>query len=445
METMTGAQTLLARAALGIVAALGSGVLACSGSLRERPQPSFDRTVMELFIVVRMGLFWGLFWGLFLWLGVTPRGDVPAFYVVEAEQVLLHKLPYREFPSAYAPLHPYLDAGLLRLWHTPLALMLFAVLTELLLLPVWLRLGRTFLPESQVRLAALLYVAGPISLQFVVVDGQDNVVIALLVALALLLLVRGRNALSGAALGVSIVGFKFLPLLYAPAFFLASPRRWRWAAGAGAVVVVVYGVFLLQRAPILQPLAAEGDLRSAGDLPYLLEALFGVSIPGRLCDLVLLLALAAIFALIGRAAQHASLTTRIRVLTFGIGAITLSLLLLSKKSWPPYLMLSLFPICLLPGAGSRRELRIAAFALFSLVAVTEHSVWASWFAQISSAGLHVALRARDVPAVLFLILEVLLLAGYAWLLLDSLQQVIQAPRLAPVLMAGDTWQSGQSR
>jgi Glycosyltransferase family 87 len=440
-ETMTGSQTLLARTALGAVAALGSILLTSSRRLRALPREKFDRITVGAFAISRLGLFCALF----LWLGAAPRGDVPAYYLDQARQVLRHKLPYRDFPSSYAPLHPYLDAGLFLLWHTPLALMLFAVLVEVLQLPVWLRVSRTFLPEPEVRVAALLYLASPISLQFVAVDGQDNVVIALLVALALLLVLRGRNLLSGVALGLSIAAIKFLPLLYAPAFFLASPRRWRWAAGAAAVVMVVYGGFLLRHAPILQPLAAEGDLRSAGDLPYLMEAIFGVSIPVRLADSLLLVVLFAIFLLIARVSYRAPIDLRMRAITFGVSALTLAVLLLSKKSWPPYLMLSLFPICLLPAAGARSQLRIAGFALFSLVAVTEHSVWASSLQQFSSAAFHAALRAHSRQALLFLALEWLLLAGYAWLLVASVRHVMVATGQEEPRQAGASDRVGQLR
>jgi hypothetical protein len=109
-------------------------------------------------------------------------------------------------------------------------------------------------------------------------------------------------------------------------------------------------------------------------------------------------------------------------------------LLLSKKSWPPYLMLSLFPICLLVVSGARSRLRIAAFALFSVVAVTEHSVWANRFAQFSSGAFHAALLEGNARAWLFLILEVLLLAGYAWLFLESVHRIVGSlePAQSPV-------------
>ena len=336
-------------------------------------------------------------------------------------------MPYRDFPSSYAPLHPYLDAALLLLWQTPLALMLFAVLAELVLLPVWLRVGRELVPEAQVRTAALLYLASPISLQFVVVDGQDNVVIALLLALSLLLLLRGRALLSGAAVGLSIVAVKFLPLLYAPEFLMGLRRRGRWAAGATAVVATVYAGFALRQAPILQPLTAEGHLRTAGNLPYLVESLSGLTLPGRLWDLLLLLVLFALFATLARTIREAPLVLRLRAICFGMSSLTLVLLLLSKKSWPPYLMLCLYPLCLVAAEGAGRRLRIvriAGFALFSLVAVTEHSVWASGLVlskQSTAQDLHVALQAGEAQALLFLLLEIALIAGYVWLLEESLR------------------------
>jgi hypothetical protein len=113
-----------------------------------------------------------------------------------------------------------------------------------------------------------------------------------------------------------------------------------------------------------------------------------------------------------------------RIIAFGTCALTLALLLFAKKSWPPYLMLTLFPLCLLPpsgGGGSSRP-RLSLYAIFSLVAVTEHSVWASLLGECSSADLHQAILAHT-QAALFLPLELLLLAGYGWLLYESLRQV----------------------
>ena len=420
---MTGQQTLFARVALGLVAAVCSLFLVVWPGLRRLSRPQFDRMLFVSFAVSRLGIF-GL---VFLVLRVAPRGDVPAYYLDQANQVLRHLLPYRDFVSSYAPLHPYLDAGLISLWHTPLAIMLFSVLVELLLLPLWMRAGREFLPEGELRVASLLYLASPVSLQFVAIDGQDNVVIAVLIALALLLILRSRVVEAGAALGASVAAVKFLPLLYAPAFFVAVPRRWRLVLGAGLVCGAVYGSFLLLHAPVLVPLTAEADLRSAGDLPYVIETVFGVVLPSRLTDGCLLLVLMGIFMGVGRASYRAALEARMRALTFGLALATLALLVLSKKSWPPYLMLALFPVCLLVAreTGSRiwDGLRVAGFAVFSVIAVTEHSYWASMFAQFSSTEFHAQLLSGRADVWVLLGVEMLLVGGYLWLMVEGLRRL----------------------
>ena len=363
----------------------------------------------------------------FLVLRVAPRGDVPAYYFEQAQQVLRHLLPYRDFVSSYAPLHPYLDAVLISLWRTPLAIMLFSVLAELLLLPLWMRAGREFLPETELRVASLLYLTSPISLQFVAIDGQDNVLIAVLLALSVLLVLRSRRFAAGASFGVAVAAIKFLPLLYAPAFFCSAPRGWRMVVGVAAVCGVAYGGFLATGAPILTPLAAEGNLWSAGDLPYLLEAIFGISVPPRLSDVFVLLVLLGIFALIAKAALRADIVTRMRALTYGMAALTLAVLVFSKKSWPPYLMLALFPICLLAAGGgaARERWKVAGFAVFSVVSVTEHSYWSSSLAQFTSAEFHRELVAGQSGAVLMMVLEVLLIAGYLWLLGEAVVRILR--------------------
>jgi hypothetical protein len=418
---MTGSQTLIARVGIGVVAALASVFLTRWSTLRTISRARFDRIVFGLFAVSRLGLFALIF----LVVKIAPRGDVPAYYFDQARQVLAGLLPYRDFISSYAPLHPYLDAGLISAWHSPLSIVLFSVLVEMAILPLWLSAGRVFLPEAELRVAALLYLASPVSLQFVTIDGQDNVVIAVLLALSLLLVLRSRAFAAGASFGASVAAIKFLPLLYAPAFFFSVPRRWRMVAGAAVICGVVYGGCLLAGAPILTPLAAEGDLWSAGDLPYVIEAIFGVSIPPRLTDGFVLLALVAIFVWVGRSARQASIATRMRALNYGMAALTLAFLVFSKKSWPPYLMLALFPICLLVAGGGvvRERWKVAAFAVFSVVSVTEHSYWASSLAQFNSAKFHQALLSGEVGAVLMLLLELLLIAGYLWLLWEAVSRI----------------------
>ena len=419
---MTGNQTLIARTVLSVVAGTIGIAAVSSARIRALPRHIFDRLITIAFIVSRLAAYVGIFFILRL----QPRGDIPAFYWSEANSTLHGLLPYRGFLSSYAPLHPYLDALAIRLWYTPLAIILLAVCVEFLLLPLWLHVGRSFLAEHELRTAALLYLTSTISLQFVTIDGQDNVIIATLLALAVLLLLKNRVLASGAALGLSAVSFKFLPLLYAPLFFFNSFRhRWRWAAGLALPVGLVYGAFAAKHLAILSPLSLEGSFKTANDLPYLVEAVLGITLPSRIWDTLTLAVLGIILALIARAMRNATPALRLRVLTFGMAALTFAILLFAKKSWPPYLMLALFPICLLIPAASK--FKTIAFTFFGVIAVVSPSYWATVLSQFSAQELHQGLVAHQKTCLFFFAQQILLILGYIWLLIESLYQITASP------------------
>ncbi len=414
---MTGTHTLAARAALGGVAA---GCSVALGSMRQfdnfKPR-RFDVFAFGALLLSRLGLYFLIFFGLRL----SPRGDIPVFYRPEALAVLVGKLPYRDFASSYAPMHPFLDAVVLRLWDSPLALVLFAILVEALALPVFLRLARCCFSEAHVRRGALLYLASPISLQFVTIDGQDNALIALLLGAALLFLYRDRGLLSGASLAAAVVLVKFLPLLFAPVLLVGCRQRGRWLAGFGGVLALGYLPFAFRHLPLLYPLRAEGQARTASDLPFLLETAFGVSLPGRVADGFLLLGLTGMLWAVWSALRGTARERRLRVTMSGCVAVALALLLLSKKSWPPYLMLVLFPLCMTVAAAGFSRWRLVAFAGFSWIAILAHSVWATEFLQIEGPALHGYLLAGEARSCGFLLLQIALIGGYFWLLAEALQ------------------------
>ncbi len=419
---MTGFQSLEARAALGGFFAVSGYFATSSAAIHRGSQRSFDRAVNAAFILTRFSLYITTFFILRL----PMRGDIPSYYLAEANDVLRHMLPYRDFGSSYAPLHPFLDAGLLLLWRSPLVMPLFAILVECCILPVWLRASRLVCAEPAVRIAAVLYVASPVSAQFVTVDGQDNVLIALLLGLAVLALARHRAVLSGALVACGVVLVKFLPLLFVPAFFLPIARRFRWLAGFLAALLLGYGYFALRHLPLLYTIAFENALRGANNLPYLVESVFNLTPSSAMEDGVLALALLVIVGLIartvlGRTKSNADADTGIAfpVIIFGCVALNLALILFSKKSWPPYLVLTLFPICLLMGRGRGLRLRLACFALFNMIALITSSIWATVFSHFPAEAFHQSLAAGRIAAYVFLLTQIALIVGYAWLLVES--------------------------
>lgn len=422
---MTGEQSLMARAALGVVAGVVGVIAVQNRRLHELPRQTFERLMTVTFAVSRVAL-WLL---VFVILRIAPRGDI-SIYVEEAQRNLHHLVPYRDFLSSYAPFHSYMDASLLRIFHTQLALIAFVICVESFLLPLWFRVGRNFLSDHEVRTASILYLTSAISLQFVAIDGQDNILIAVLLALSLLLVQKKQPFSSGAATGLGVALLKFLPLLYMPAFFLATPRRWRWVGGAAVVIAVLYGGFALAHpdAFLLQPLMREGSMKTPGDIPFLIEAVLGITVPSFVWNGLLLVLLAIIFGLVAKGCRGAEMNVRLRTLAFSMPALTLMLLLFAKKSWPPYLMLAFFPICLL--ISREHKIRTYLFAFFGVVVLVEHSYYATLLNALSAPELHQGIFSLRSSYLIFLGIEVLLLAGYIWLLWMSIQQIRNAGRLA---------------
>jgi hypothetical protein len=418
---MTGVQILIARTALSVVASLAGVVLASSPRIHRSLPHVFDRTVTAALLSSRLCFFFFLFFIL----KFPVRGDVPAYYMPGAKAVLAGLLPYRDFDTSYGPLHGYLDAVILTLWNSPLAIVLFAILIEGLLLPIWLRLGRSFIAERDLRIACALYLTSPLSLVFVTIDGQNTIIIAVLLALSLLWITRNRNFFSGILVGASIVIVKFLPLLYVPAYLLSLPRRWRWLAGFTAVVIAGEASFVFLHAPVLQPFRVEGNLRTSGNIPYFIETVLGIALPGHLWDAVMLCALAAAIGRIGFATRRSVSPVNLRTLAFALVALTLTLLLFSKKAFPAYLMLVLFPLYLLfPHAG---RIRLIILACFTTAAIIEPSLWYTLLFVSGSVDLHRKVLLHQPAALLFLAVQVVLLAGYGWLLSGTLRQLNEAP------------------
>jgi hypothetical protein len=421
---LTGEQALIARGVLGAVAGIATVVVASHPFPRRISNARFDRLILMAFAASRLGIF-GL---VFLLLRIPPRGDIPAYYWPEALSVLRGLLPYRDFPSSYAPLHPYLDALAILIWHSPLAIILLTIIVEAAMLWLWLRFGRGLLFEAEVRTAALLYLTSAISLQFVAIDGQNNVMIAAFMALSLLLATRQRELGSGAAIGTAVAAVKFLPLLYGPAFFFSLPRRWRWALGMAIPIVAVYGACAALRLPILMPLQNEGNVKGISDFPFLVESILGIDVPARICDLLLLAVLAGVFFLLVWAVRRRSPRVQLRGVIFSIASLTLALLLFSKKSWPNYLVLGLFPICL--SIDARRRLELAGFALFSFVALMSDSYYMTLL-RLPVPLVRQGFLAGQPTCLIFMALEVLLIAGYGWLLSLALQRMMRAAKFIP--------------
>ncbi len=412
---MTPTQNLAARTAVSVLFSLSTVVATSIRKLFVLPRRTFDRLVTGAFIVSR----WGLWLAIFVVAHLDAHGDVTNYFD-EGTYVLAGKLPYRDFLCSYAPLHAWLDASLMRVWYTPKVIIVFALFAECFLIPLWLRIARDFFSEAEVRMGALLYLTSALSVQFVTVDGQDNVVVALLFAVSLWMILRNRFVASGAAIGTGIAVFKFLPLLYLPAYLRALKKPWHWVAGIALPIALVYGGATAKGMNILAPVIRE-NFRSANCVAYLVEALLGVELPNFVWNALLLAGLLLVLGITYAAMKDAPQPARMRILTLALAAVTLVILSLPKKSWPPYFMLALFPICLLIAPLGRAW--IAFFAAFQILCVAIPSVWADIFNVADALPMHALLVAHNGVAILFYLGQVLLVAGYFIMLWIVLQQI----------------------
>ncbi len=374
-----------------------------------------------------------LFAVVFLLFRLPVRGDLPSFYMQEAWRRLEGKVPYRDYLSSYAPLSSYVYAAVYRVHPSPVTLVLFAVLVEIAAAALWLRVLNQVVPERVARGASLLCLFNPISLQFVTIDGQNNVIISFFLALAFLALLRRRSAASGAWVGASIAVVKFLPLLFVPSFVLYSRRRGgAWAAGCLALVLAVYGCFqFVLHAPVLSVFLREGDLKTAGGLPYLVESITGLDLGLKLWDVLLLVALGALVCRVAWLVWRRSggvLVGEARATMVSISVFLLTLMALAKKTWPTYSLMVLFPLGLAVAAtaAGRRSLwqrsAVVLFGVFSLLSVTVHSFWASVLVQAPAPLLHLLLGFDSGSAWVLLLLEMCLFAAYAWLVAVCLRR-----------------------
>jgi hypothetical protein len=426
---MTGTQTLVARGALGLI---GAAATVFAGRYRLFPaagRKAWDRLFLLLFGLSRLLVF-GLLFGA---LHIAPRGDIPAYYYPEAAKVLAGLHPYRDFVTSYAPLHAYLGAAAIRLHDAPQSIILLAIAFELALMFVWCAIPERYLSESLRRQALTLYLVNPLSILFVTVDGQDNVLIALFFALAVYFLLKQRTALSGVAYGFSVCVVKFLALLYFPLFVVVLRRWWLWLLAFFATLTAVYGVFALSGANVLIPLTVEGDYRGSGCVPFFVETILGKLISGPFWDGLTALSALAVVAVLFFSARKVlrgldpeqTRSAQLFLLAQGATAITMVLLLLSKKSWSTYTLMALFPICLT--VVQSRRVFLWGYALFLFVAAVEHSFWSSILLQPTAVQLHALLLHGSRSAMVLMLLEILLLCGYAMLLTLALRRLLRTP------------------
>jgi len=370
----------------------------------------FDRGFVTFYAASHLLVFFAAFFVLHQ----KPWADLPAFYVPQAHSVMHGLVPYRDFKSSYAPLNAYLDAALLRLHDSPLSILVFQILCDIASVPFWIGFFRRVLNENTVRKAALLYLMQPLVIWEICLDGKNQGLIALLMAISFYALAR-REVISGVSLSLSWILVKILPVMFLPSMFFGARRRTLWLASVVVPSLAIYGAFMLKGADVLSALRAESEIATPQNLPYLFGALTGMELPKIVLSgsLLLVVGIALVLTIRSQLRQKDE-SLRLWVTALSCEVILLAVMLVNKKSDTSYLGMCFFLLCAFVAFESDRGRRMSSvlYAVVSLLALPIASFW-YWPLHIEPATqLHALWIAGDRNAWIMVLMQALLALSY---------------------------------
>ncbi len=182
----------------------------------------------------------------YVWDGRVQRAGINPYRFIPADPALARlrdraiypHVNRREYaPTIYPPAAQLLFRAVASVSQTPLAMKSAAVLMECLAIACLVStLRHAGLPTARV----LLYAWNPLAAWTFAGNGHVDAAAIGLLALALLLRVRGRDGWAGVALGAAVL-VKFIPAAVVPAFWRS---RWRFPAALVATLLLLYLPFL---------------------------------------------------------------------------------------------------------------------------------------------------------------------------------------------------------
>ena len=411
-------RNLILRFAFGGLMAALSFLIARSklpGKLTSWTNEHFDRTLIALYAGSRFLIFIAAFFVLHQ----KPWADLVTFYVPQAHAAMQGLIPYRDFPSSYAPLNPFLDALLLRLHDSPLAILVFQIVCDIVSVPFWIRFLRRCTNEATVRKAALLYLLQPLVIWEICLDGKNQGLISLLLAVSFCAIEK-KEIVSGISLGLTWIMVKILPVIFVPTLFIGARKRTRWLMGVAIPSLLVYGAFIAAKADVTSAVRKEGSLATPQNLPYLFGAVTGHNLPGSLVSLLSLAVVVCALIFTVRVQLHTK-DDRARLWITGLSAelILLAVMLMNKKSDTSYLGMCFFLLCAFAAfdADRGRRAMTGLYAVLSALALPIASFWYWPLNHETGPQLQALWLAGNRIALIMLAMQMLLVASYVGLML----------------------------
>lgn len=309
--------------------------------------------------------------------GLVRYSDLVMYYQPEATNVVGGLAPYRDFPTSYGPLFPYLTAAALAVWNQAASIALLMVAFEIAAVRLFVRLD----PGDGPAMARTLfvYLLNPAALYWSGMLGYNSPVVLFFWVLAVAAVASGRPAASALAVAGSVVAGKFLGVLLAPVWLVFARRRLGLVA-----IVALAGLAALLAARVagldlLLPLQREGHRSTSANLWFLATAVPGVAPGGALWRVGPLVALAAaagalMVALARRWANRPAPT--LAQLSAAVAAMGWLFMLLSKKSFPHYTPMFVLFACYAICAARPRERRWPfLLAVLGAIGILEPGLW----------------------------------------------------------------------
>jgi hypothetical protein len=394
-----------------------------SGKPAEWTERQFDLYFITLYATCHFLLFFATFFVLHQ----KPWADLTGAYMPQAHAVMQGLFPYRDFPSSYAPLNPYLDALILKVHDSPLSILVFQIVCDILSVPFWMAFLRRFMNEMTVRKAALLYFVQPLVAWEICIDGKNQGLIALLLGIAFCAIGR-REIVSGLSLSLTWILVKFLPVMFVPTLFATARKRVTWLVSVAVPTVLVYGGFILANANVIAGARKESNLATPQNLPYLVGVLTGYNLSAIVLNLALLFTVGAALVLTIWAQLRAKgESAKLWATALGAQLILLTFLIMNKKSDTSYLGMCFFLLCAFAAFDADRGKRAmsALYALLSLLSLPIASFWYWPLNRQAATVLHVMWLSGNRNASVMIAMQVLLVGcytGLAWGILRTLQK-----------------------
>ena len=329
-----------------------------------------------------------------------------------------------EFPVHYGPLFYYLAALPLLKWSSPEAIVAFFLVIDVLAILCWHEVALKCAEESVARKSSLLYAFFPLGVVTAGTGGNNDIIIGLVIPLALLAAFMGRHALSGLLVAVGLLAAKFLVLLQAPLIFIYARLSSLWLVVFFSVSIGCYALFYVLGTDIVGGVLFHAGHNSSGNLPFLLEGLLGelygqffIKEISSIIGILLIIGV-YIYVLVRRPVKL--------LITVGLcGAILLLAMIFSSKSFPHYLVTSIYGIFLLESMRAKVILHYPLLLLFGALTTIESSLWFRWYASEPLSKI-LSLGNLDYPRlILFISVEFLLIGVYILLAYRAIAYIVK--------------------